>query len=496
MRSLLKPLASLRLTVVLLALTMIVVFAGTWAQIYEDVWTVQQQYFHSFFVWFNLQSFFHSLSRRVVVPLLPGGYLLITLLLLNLLAAHTVRFKLALKRSGIILIHAGLILLILGEVVTSLFQVEGHMRISEGQTVNFVEDVRNAEIAVIDPSPADRDIVTAIPAARWLGHGRKIDYPSLPFTITVEKYWPNSTVAGPFQARSGGVEFLQPTAGQASGFVLVEQPKATGTSGADSDYPSAVVSLATPDGQPLGRYVLTAVQLTGDGAQINAPQEINVGQKTYLIQLRWKRTYKPYAITLIDFKHDVYTGTETPKNFSSQVRLVDPSRNENREVLIWMNHPLRYEGETFYQSGFDGETSTILQVVRNPGWLIPYISCSIVTLGLLIHFGMTLIGFLSKRGNAPISTRPTSGRPGSRQQQQYVLKPQGGSALWPAIVTAACALYIFAAGRPPKIDSPFDLNAFGRIPISYEGRVMPLDTLARTSLRVMSGKSKRTGRRR
>ena len=42
-----------------------------------------------------------------------------------------------------------------------------------------------------------------------------------------------------------------------------------------------------------------------------------------------------------------------------------------------MNHPLRYQGETFYQSGVLGlGKGTILQVVRNPGWLIPYISCA------------------------------------------------------------------------------------------------------------------------
>jgi ABC-type transport system involved in cytochrome c biogenesis permease subunit len=35
----------------------------------------------------------------------------------------------------------------------------------------------------------------------------------------------------------------------------------------------------------------------------------------------------------------------------------------------------------------------------------------------------------------------------------------------------------------------FDLNTFARVPISYEGRVMPLDTLARTSLKIISGKS-------
>jgi hypothetical protein len=67
-------------------------------------------------------------------------------------------------------------------------------------------------------------------------------------------------------------------------------------------------------------------------------------------------------------------------------------------VLIYMNEPLRYQGETFYQSSFlPGDKGTILQVVRNPGWLMPYIACTMVSLGMIFHFGLHLIGFLRRR---------------------------------------------------------------------------------------------------
>jgi hypothetical protein len=103
-------------------------------------------------------------------------------------------------------------------------------------------------------------------------------------------------------------------------------------------------------------------------------------------------------IHLIDFRHDRYIGTDTPKNFSSQVRLIDPARNEDREVLIYMNNPLRYRGETFYQASFKrGDTATILQVVRNPGWLLPYIACTLGAVGMLVHFGNHLFKFLKRR---------------------------------------------------------------------------------------------------
>ena len=32
----------------------------------------------------------------------------------------------------------------------------------------------------------------------------------------------------------------------------------------------------------------------------------------------------------------------------------------------------------------------VLQVVENPGWLLPYLSCVLVAAGLLLHFAMRL----------------------------------------------------------------------------------------------------------
>ncbi len=68
-----------------------------------------------------------------------------------------------------------------------------------------------------------------------------------------------------------------------------------------------------------------------------------------------------------------------------------------------MNHPLRYGGLTFYQSGFDNNDSTsIFQVVRNPVWTLPYISCAMVGLGLLWVFSQHLIKAVSRRNKATV----------------------------------------------------------------------------------------------
>ena len=78
-------------------------------------------------------------------------------------------------------------------------------------------------------------------------------------------------------------------------------------------------------------------------------------------------------------------------------------------MLIYMNQPLRYAGKAFYQASFGkNDTLSILQVVENPGWLLPYISCVLVTAGLLVHFGISLGRWLRKQNDRGASAAPTA----------------------------------------------------------------------------------------
>ena len=134
-------------------------------------------------------------------------------------------------------------------------------------------------------------------------------------------------------------------------------------------------------------------------ASLGFPQQkFDFQGKEYSMEIRRKRYYYPFDIKLLDFSHDRYLGTNIPMNFSSDIELNHPDRGEKREFLIYMNHPLRYDGLTFFQSGFANEdTTTILQVVSNPGRHLPYISCILIFLGLSVQFGIGLLSFTQKR---------------------------------------------------------------------------------------------------
>jgi hypothetical protein len=106
----------------------------------------------------------------------------------------------------------------------------------------------------------------------------------------------------------------------------------------------------------------------------------------------------PFSLKLLQFHHDDYPGSDIPLNFSSRVRLQNSHNGEDREVLIYMNNPLRYGGLTFYQASYDPDDGgSSLQVVRNPGWLTPYLACALVGVGLIVQFLSHLVPFLKRR---------------------------------------------------------------------------------------------------
>jgi hypothetical protein len=170
-------------------------------------------------------------------------------------------------------------------------------------------------------------------------------------------------------------------------------------------------------------------------SDLSEPQSVQVAGKKYAFVVRPERVYREASLTLLKFTHAIYPGTISaenpegiPKDFRSRVRLDNPRTGEHREVEIFMNTPLRYGGETFYQASFDKADPrvSVLQVVHNPGWLTPYIGCVLVGLGLVIQFLSHLIKFISRRKSpaqtSAASNPPKTARAGTRRQPQEIVR--------------------------------------------------------------------------
>jgi len=197
------------------------------------------------------------------------------------------------------------------------------------------------------------------------------------------------------------------------------------------DLPAALVQVATDKG-PIGEWIVSSwftrypvytnldAELGGimPNVKVEAPQTFSFNGRTYEIALRPTRYYNPYSIKLVAFNHDLYPGTDIPKNFSSMIHLTDPTTGDDRDIKIYMNSPLRYHGATYYQASFEpGDRVSILQVVRNPASLAPYIACSLVALGLVIQFLMHLFAFARRRA------QPTKLPPPRKTPAAPVLEP-------------------------------------------------------------------------
>src|SRR4029079_13064686 len=195
-------------------------------------------------------------------------------------------------------------------------------------------------------------------------------------------------------------------------------------------------------GKPLGDRLFSTLSLYG--------KRIKAGDQKYDVALRFEGQYKPYSMTLHEVRGDMYLGTTTPRNYSSELQLTDEARGVDRRVLIKMNEPLRYAGETFYQSEYDDGTvlgdgikKTTLQVVTNFGWMIPYVACMIVVTGLLSQFILTLTRFLRRRDNVL-----TPAESGGRGVSMTVLPA--------AVAACAAAFLVHAAILPSPAQHDFD----------------------------------------
>jgi hypothetical protein len=369
-------LASLQVTIVALVLLMALVVLCTLAQTELGTLGAVNAYMRSFLVWRQVRGLPFPL------PLFPGGALVGLVLVANLTAALIKRFEFNRRKLGLWIVHAGLILLFAGEFATGAFQVDTRMAIEEGQTVNFLESYRQMELGLSDVTDPAHTEEYGLPDP-LLRAGAAIRVPGTPLTIKVKQFYVNAQLA----MRAAGDPPSMANMGVGANVKVTEAPPAA----SDKE-----VNLTSAFIEPVAGGTSYGTWLVSSG--LGAPQSFIHEGRTYVLSMRPRRYYLPYTVTLKRFSHDVYAGTDIPRNFSSLVHLSNPARGEERDVLIYMNQPLRYDGKAFYQASYGkGDTLSILQVVSNPGWLLPYVSCALITLGLLIHFGLALFNAIKRR---------------------------------------------------------------------------------------------------
>lgn len=399
------------------------------------------------------------------------------------------------KQGGNVLLHLGVGLLMFGQFAFGDRQLEQRLSLIEGESSNTLVNLDLIELDLIAKG-TDRDEVIAIPGSRLRAaaeSGSVISDDALPVDVRVVEFFENSNL------REVEGENLA-TAGFGREVQAVRARKSGGTD-SELNLSSAYVDLIDKDsGESLGVHLVSQllsdrVMLLADGKSQDRYDTVTLGDAEYDIGLKFHREVKPYWVQLVDVRRVNYSGTDTPRDYSSFIRIVDEATGEDRRERVWMNNPLRYRGETFYQSSYtplpSGKEMTGIQVVQNSGWLIPYLACSITALGMLAHFFGTLTRFLKRRERE------------TRKQVSDTSKGEEVSAHAPSKLPVFASLAGFAllAGimliptsafrdemRPAERNAKFDFYAAGKIPAQFGGRVLPLDAYARQTLKAISNK--------
>jgi hypothetical protein len=359
----------------------LLVFFGTLDQVRIGIREAQSIYFESLIAVWHYPEFWPggNILKWIPVPL-PGGYLIGPLLALNLVLAHARYWRPRWAILGISFIHAGIIMLLVGQLMTNLLQEEDYMWLDEGAKANFIRSFHEDEFFLTRPTDRGTTGLYTLPF-HDLKKEMELEPEQFPFTVTVHEVFGNAEISqgGSVEGRST----YSVTRGIGAQFNLGVKGIGSFHSDEQRDIRTAVVEVRQGE-KSIGTWLVSNV------FEERFPEQVfTIDGKTYSVGLRFKKTYLPYTITLLEFNHDRYPGTNIPSNFSSRVNVKHNVTGEEKEVMIFMNNPLRYEGRTYYQASFaKQDTASMFQVVKNPGWLVPYIACTLVSIGLVWQFSV------------------------------------------------------------------------------------------------------------
>ncbi len=409
---------SFGLATTVLTLLLIVTYLGTIEQVEHGLYESQKKYFESYFVssidvacCLRAMHIPYQGTFDLPIYILPGGYLLMLVLGVNMLLGGIIRLKKecvwlaklplrlvtgrfaelspAPRAVGVLIAHMSIVFMLFAGLISLYFKKDGAMRLQEGQTSDEFQSFHNSVIEIERLSPAPKDgkrVSMVIDGGQYQdlveGKGRTFTSKTLPFEVMVMNYEVNCVPrrADAQETNRTVVEnfFLQPLKEE------LEQERNTD---------GAYVKVKLKDGAEkegiLWRFA-------------GAPLSVQAGDEVWGISLNRRAWKLPFSVRLDDFKREVHPGTDKARRFTAEVTVMD--RGNDLKKIITMNEPLRSRGFALFQQSFDmgqaddgsvRESSTI-QVVHNPSDHWPLISCIAAGIGLLIHMVWQLVRYLRR----------------------------------------------------------------------------------------------------
>lgn len=375
---------------IILLLLMLLTFFGTLEQKYTNIYDVQAKYFESFFVLASMGS--------IKIPL-PGATLLLGLLAVCLLVGGIVRMRWTASRVGILIIHMGMLLMLIGGFIEFMWSTKGYLPLAEqedfldtndngrwdpderfadydnnktwtpGESADYFLSYYLHDFVLVRHGQPPREFLLPYEQVARADEQRvQFTHPELPFTVAIEGFSRNSVPERVAPGAHVGVRGLKLKR-------LDPDPEK-----AERHRPGFYASLHPLKGGAAVREILWSGQ--------RHPARVEVAGQRWDLELRTRRFPLPFRLQLNDAVQVRLPGTSMAKEYSSHVTKIENQLEDRRHIT--MNEPLRHRGFTFYQSGYQefprGPDLSTLAVVENPADKIPLIACLVIAAGLLIHF--------------------------------------------------------------------------------------------------------------
>ena len=349
---------------------------GTLDQVKLGLYATQKKYFESLYLVYHVGD--------IPIPM-PGVYLVLIMLFINTIVGTICRIKFKPSKYGIYIIHFSMVLLFAGSFVTFKFSDDGQMTLQEGRSSSRFVSYHEWEIAIIDINneKIDKEFTYDLDFEKNLSEAI-FTHAELPFTLKLLDYERHAIVQpkGPvFTTKKAIVNgyFIRP--------LTIEK---------ENERNTPAILLEINETKPNGINMQHIV--SGETSKQNSLQ-IKSGDKKFAVCLRKKSWEVPFLITLDRVERDLYPGTMQAQAYRSFIRKTESGIEEKKEV--YMNHPYRYMDFIFFQSGYTEDPNTNLKystfaVMRNPTDHVPLVACILISIGMIVHFTITLVKFLKK----------------------------------------------------------------------------------------------------
>ncbi|HOH29530.1 MAG TPA: cytochrome c biogenesis protein ResB [Candidatus Hydrogenedentes bacterium] len=371
-----RLMASYGLSVILLVTLLLLVFMGTFEQTRIGLYEAQQKYFESLVV-------IPRLFGVIPVPV-PGAYLLLSFIFINMLCGAVIKAPKRLSRPGLLIAHVGILLLVLYGVVSYHFSLTGNMPLYVGDSNNKIQSYYDWEMRITEVGEKEDGRQFIIPQKHLEecrnGHVCIFQNKALPFDVSVGPFYENSapeTGTGPLAV---------------DGIKLKEMPPAHSV---EQNIPGLLVQLS--DASPIRGWLWGMEQ---------APLLVKYNERSFSLTLSRREWSIPFSVALEAFDHEKHPGTDLPSMFSSTVLIQEG--DAVRTAIIRMNEPLRYRGYTFYQASWGPANAkegdrlySVLAVSRNPAIKWPVYASILISFGLLFHYAQVLLRYLKRQSIKP-----------------------------------------------------------------------------------------------